>query len=130
MSKLVETRSCDLRMVFSSFQKVSTFSQWKKVLSTFQNNKAPGNDGLSAELYKFFWPEIGYLLVESLNYSYIHGELSTSQKEAIITLIEKKDRDRRLIKNWRLISLVNVENRLKSYRKEIRKGPPYVVHHD
>ena len=78
-----------------------TVSECFQVLSTLQNNKAPGNDGL--------WAGIGYLLVESLNYSYIHGELSTLQKEAITTLIEKKDRDRRLIKNWRPISLVNVD---------------------
>ena len=42
----------------------------------------------------FFWPEIGYLLVEFINYSYVHGELSTLQKEAIITLVKKKNRDR------------------------------------
>ena len=46
----------------------------------------------------FFWPDIGNLLVDSLNYSYDHGELSQSQKEAVITLIQKKDRDIRLIK--------------------------------
>ena len=57
-----------------------------------------------------------------INYSYVHGELSTSQKEAIITLIEKKDRDRQLIKNWRLISLVNIDVKI-GYCKEIRKGP-------
>ena len=38
----------------------------------------------------FFWPEIGNLLVDSLNYSYDHGELSQSQKDAVITLIQKK----------------------------------------
>ena len=42
-----------------------TVSEHFQVLLTFQNNKAPRNDGLSAEFYKFFWPEIGYLLVES-----------------------------------------------------------------
>ena len=31
--------------------------------------------------------------MNSLNYSYDHGELSNCQKEAIITLIEKKDND-------------------------------------
>jgi len=54
---------------------------------TIEINNGQINKGkllLSAEFYKFFWPEIRYLLVESLNYSY---------KEAIITLIEKKDRD-------------------------------------
>ena len=66
-----------------------TYSECFKVLSTFENNKTPGNDGLSIEFYKFFWPEFGTFPVDSLNYAYIHGELSNSQKEAVITLIEK-----------------------------------------
>ena len=43
----------------------------------------------------------GTLLVDSLNYAYFYGELSNTQKQAVITLIEKKDKDRRLIKHWR-----------------------------
>ena len=88
--------------------------------------------GLSIEFYKFFWPEIGTLLVDSLNYSYIHGELSNSQKEAVITLIEKKDRDRRLIKNWRPISLVNVDVKIgsKVIAKRLEKVLPYIIHHN
>ena len=102
------------------------------MLSTSVNNKSPGNDGLSIEFYKFFWPEIGTLLVDSLNYSYIHGELSNSQKEAVITLIEKKDRDRRLIKNWRPISLVNVDVKIgsKAVVKRLEKVLPYIIHHN
>ena len=87
---------------------------------------------VSIEFYKYFWPEIGTILVDSLNYAYIHGELSNSQKEAVITLIEKKDKDRRLIKNWRPISLVNVDVKIRS--KAIAKRPekvlPHIIHHD
>ena len=36
-------------------------------------------------------------------------ELSTSQKQAVIKLIEKKDRHKRFIKGWRSISLYNVD---------------------
>lgn len=75
-----------------------TYSECFKVLSTFSNDKTPGNDGLTIEFYKFFWSEIGTFLVDSLNYAYFHGELSHSQKQAVITLIEKKDKDRRWIK--------------------------------
>ena len=46
-------------------------------------------------------------MVDSLNCSYDYGELSNSQKEAFITLIEKKDKDKRhLPSNWRPISLI------------------------
>ena len=65
------------------------------------------------------------MLVDSLNYSHDHGELSKSQKEAVKTLIQKKDRDRRLIKNWRPIFLVNVDVKIgsKAIAKRLQKGP-------
>ena len=62
-------------------------------LSKFPNGKTPGNDGLTPEFYKKFWNLLGTLMTDSLNYSYIHGELSNSQKQAIIRLIEKKGKD-------------------------------------
>ena len=42
------------------------------------------------------------------------GELSTSQKQAVITLIEKRERDKRLVKNWRPISLMNIDTKTAS----------------
>ena len=36
------------------------------------------------------------------------GELITSQKQVVVTLIENKGGDKRLVKNWRSISLMNV----------------------
>ena len=52
--------------------------------------------------------------MDLLNYAHFHGELSYSQKQAVIILIEKKDKDRRWIKNWRPISLVNVDVKIGS----------------
>ena len=62
------------------------------VLQSFAKNKTPGNDGLTIEFYVAFWSLIGKPLVDWINYSYEFGELSSSQKQAIITLIEKKKR--------------------------------------
>ena len=67
-------------------------------------NKTPGNDGLPIEFYQTFWIAVGELLVESFNESFLKGEMSPSQRQAVITLIEKKDQDRCNIKNWRPIS--------------------------
>ena len=55
--------------------------------------------------YIKFWDVVKEPLCASIQQSFIAGELSTSQKQAIIKLIEKKDRDKRFIKNWRPISL-------------------------
>ena len=91
-----------------------TVSECFKSLQLFQNNKSPGNDGLTVEFYKAFWHVLGEFMVNSLNDSYDRGELSNSQKEAIITLIEKKDKDKRYLSNWRPISLINVDVKIGS----------------
>ena len=57
-------------------------------------NKSPGNDSLTVEFYLVFWPAFGSLLVESLNYAFEYGELSNSQKQAVITLVEKRGKDK------------------------------------
>ena len=54
---------------------------------------------LQKEFYEFFWDDIKNSLSNSIKKSFISGELSTSKKQAVIKLIEKRDRDKRLIKN-------------------------------
>ena len=76
------------------------------------NNKSPGNDGLTKEFYETFWEEIKISLCNSITRSCQNGELSTSQRPAVIKLIEKKDKDKKLIKNWRPLSLLNVDTKL------------------
>ena len=84
-------------------------------LQLFENNKSPGDDGLTDEFYKTaFWNSVGGLLVDSLNCAYDRGELSNSRKQAIIKLIEKKEKDKRKICNWRPISLINVDAKIGS----------------
>ena len=75
------------------------------------NDKSPEDDGTTKEFYIKFW-DVKEPLCSSIQQSFIEGELSTSQKQAIIKLIEKKDRDKRFIKNWRPISLLNVDMKL------------------
>ena len=83
-----------------------------KALSSMDNDKSPGHDGITKEFYIKFWDVVKEPLCASVRQSFIAGELSTSQKQAIIKLIEKKDRDKRFIKNWRPISLLNVDMKL------------------
>ena len=64
--------------------------------------------------------------MSTLNYSLEKGELSISQKQAIITLIKKKDKDKCFIKNWRPISLINVDIKVAS--KALAKRLNAVIH--
>ena len=107
------------------------YSECFSVLGTFPKNKTPGNDGLTIEFYLAFWPLFRRLLVDSLNYAFEFGELSNSQKQAVlITLIEKKRKDKRMIRNWRPISLINVDAKIasKTLAKRLEKVLPEIIH--
>ena len=64
-------------------------------------------DGLSAEFYRFFWDLSSDTMVNSYNYGFQKGELSISQRQGIIRLIQKKDLS--FLKNWHPISLLNID---------------------
>ena len=57
------------------------------------------------------------------------GELSTSRKQATIRLIEKKDKDKKLNKNWISISLLNVDTKLvfKVLAERLKKVLPSLI---
>ena len=75
-------------------------------------NKSPGTDGLTADFFKIFWEEIKELVYESIMSSFDKGYLSCEQKRGVLRLIQKKDKDITLIKNWRPISLLNTDYKL------------------
>ena len=78
-----------------------TVGECFNILNSFQNNKTPGNDGLTVEFYLAFWSILGKHLVACLNYAHDYGQLSNSQKQAVITLLEKKEKaDQKLEANF------------------------------
>ena len=63
-------------------------------LNSMQANNSPGNDGLTKEFYVAFFDLLGPKLLNSFKFAFNHGELSSFQKQAVITLVEKKGRDK------------------------------------
>ena len=78
------------------------------------SKKSPGNDGFTAEFYSFFWNQLGKTMVNSFNYGFHKGELSISQRQSIIRLTPKKNKNLLYLKNWRPISLLNVDYKIAS----------------
>ena len=63
-----------------------------------ENNKSPDNDAVTKEFYVFFRDEIKELFINSSSTALEKKELSISQRQGIINLIEKKDRAKRFMK--------------------------------
>ena len=94
-----------------------------------ENNKSPGNDGLTKDFYCTFWNEIKNIFIKSLRESKSLKALSTSQREAIIRLIEKPNKDKQFFSNWRPISLLNVDQKLisKMLAARLKKFLPFLI---
>jgi len=103
----------------------------KQALESFEPGKTPGNDELPVEFYKTFWVSLEDYLIDVFNSSFEY-EMSNSQKQAIITLLDKKGRDRTYLENWRPISLINVDTKIvsKAVDNRMKKILPGIIHHN
>ena len=76
------------------------------------DNQSPGNDGFTVGFYRFFWPEIRKLLYNCYKANFENKCLSIGQKQAVMSLIPKNGKKLTQIKNWRPISLLNVDYKI------------------
>ena len=106
-----------------------TLAESTNSLQQFKINKAPGSDGFTIEFYRFFWNAIGQIMVDSFNYAFQNGDMSISQKRGIISLIPKKDKDKKYLKNWRPISLLNNDYKIvtKALALRLEKVLPTII---
>ena len=74
------------------------------------NNKSPGYNGLTKEFYETFLEDLKKPLRASITKAFQRGE-SFSEK-SIHKTYRKNDRDKKLIKNLRPISLLNISTKL------------------
>ena len=65
-----------------------------KSLKSMENSKSLGNHRLSQELYEFFWDEIKKPFLAYIHEVFLNQESSTSQKQAVIKMLEKKTKVR------------------------------------
>ena len=58
------------------------------------------------------WKEISCPLIDCLNHGALQGEMSISQRQGIISLNPKKDKDLLSLKNWCPSSLLNTDYKI------------------
>ena len=93
-----------------------------------ENNKTPGNDGLTKEFYECFWTNIKNTFKNSLSESKTNGSLSISQRQAVIKLLRRIEIND-FIKNWRPISLLNVDTKIisKVFAEKLKETLPSLI---
>ena len=74
--------------------------------------------------FKVFSKQLGNFVLRSLNYGYIKGELSVTQKQGFITGIQKDTKPKQFLKNWQPLTLLDfvykiasgtIANRMKTH---------------
>ena len=100
-------------------------------LNGMARGKSPGSDGLTVEFFLKFWDVLGSDLVEVFNSSYRDGLLPSSSCKGLITLLFKKG-DRLDRKNWRPITLLNIDYKLcaRTLAGRLLRVIHHVVHSD
>ena len=63
-----------------SLARLFTREELKDAIMNMQNNKSPGNDGLTKEFYDFFWADLEEFFFQVTECIYRDNDLSTSQK--------------------------------------------------
>ena len=109
-----------------------TLEEIKAALEGMENNKSPGPDGLTKELYAKFFDTLGPWLVKVIQYIFDRTELTDTMKLSYITLICKNEDAPHLCKNYRPISLLNVDYKIitKVLSNRLRNVMPSIIHSD
>ena len=102
------------------------------IICSMKHNKSPGLDGLPVEFYIVFWKDLSDMLLDSFNFSLQNGVMSSSQRNGVITLIPKKDKDISYLKNYRPISLLTVDYKIlaKTIANRLKKCLDILIHSD
>jgi hypothetical protein len=119
-SKLTEEERTDLDMPI-------TLLELEQSINSANMKSAPGPDGITNPFIKHFWNLFRVPLLKYANACFESGSLTDSFRRARIRLIPKKG-NKKLLKNWRPISLLNcfykiisrvISTRLKKYMDKL-----------
>ena len=116
LSSLTNSLSADQSMLCEG---QITLEETTNAVKGLSSGKSPGPDGLSAEFYVKFWDLLGPFLVQVFNSCCLNSEMCDSMKISHTRVVFKKG-DAKNLKNWRPISLLNVDYKICSKALSLR----------
>ena len=95
-----------------SLAAVPTLDEINKAISSLSNGKAPGSDGIPAEVFSSGGPALTSKLLELFQLMWKNEELPQEYKDAAITHLYKNKGNRRVCDNHRGISLLEIAGKI------------------
>jgi len=107
-------------------------SELTQYLKKCKNNVSPGSSGYTFEFYKFFWRNIKHHIIKAVTYAFDNNKLAASQSIGMINIIPKDEKDKRYLKNWRPLCLLNSLYKLISgtLAERIKPNLDTIIHSD
>lgn len=105
--KVSNEMSVDLEEAFS-------IEELTRAVNSLQTGKSPGPDGFTSEFYKKFIKQLAPLLLSVFEESFVSGILPPTMRQAVVTLIPKKENNPIECSSYRPISLLNVDSKILS----------------
>jgi exonuclease III len=108
-----------------------TIHELETAVYSLKASKSPGSDGICAEFYQTFWYLIKFDFLEVVEEISKCYTLCNSHYKGILTLLYKNG-ERELLKNWRPITLLNVDYKIiaKCLSNRLKPILPIIIHPD
>ena len=106
-----------------------TEKELQQAVYDLKSEKCPGIDGFIAEFYNKFWSLIKERYPDFINCAN-QTTFTDFKNTSVTTIFYKKKGDTDDLKNYRLISLINVELQIltKALTNRLKKLPPSIIH--
>ncbi|CAF4182770.1 unnamed protein product, partial [Rotaria magnacalcarata] len=97
-----------------------TFTECNEALKSMASGRSPGTDGITVEVWKKIFPIIGEYYVRMVNTAKLKGHFHEGFVNALLTLLKKDDNNNGSLKNYRPLSLMNIDYKILSKVLSIR----------
>ena len=116
----------------NALEREITYSECYEALNTMPIGRTPGDDGITVEIWRKIFPIIGNHYVRMINDAKSSGLFHDGFLNALLTLLKKNNMDNGSMKNYRPLSLTNIDYKLlsKVLSSRLRKVLGSIIHLD